>query len=908
MDNLFVPALAILGFFSIGSALGISAKWTSGHLKRRLDLSEARVDDLSNRLASLEGNEPPPATPDVADVVSTPPVDRTVPTPPPEDGPATVAAPPAPSIQPLEERLTSRWLVWIGGLALALAGAFLVKYSIEQEWLTPTLRCIQGFALGLALIAAGEVLRRRDARRSDTDPRRDYVPPALTAGGLSCAFASVYAAFALYGLIGPVVAFALLAAAAFGGFALAFLQGPLIAVLGLLGSFVTPLIVASDQASGWALFPYLFAVSAAAIAVNRFMRWTWLALGSLAGAMLWTWSWFARVWAPGDEIPVGLFMIAMALLYLFVRPHGHASDKPIGLPGGVAMTMPDLAAWAGGLATAIVGFALVRMAGYNDVSLALVTLLIVVYLVAAYRIAALEGFAAAAAALAVLLMATWHLPQIITENSYLYVVDGRRYGGPLNPIVIPEIAQFIGVSTAFAAAFGIAGFVSMWRGPRPLIWAGASAATPSVLFTIAYWRLTDFAVDPGWALVALGLAGTMLTAGTIVQSRWRRDQGASIVGVYAAATVSALGLGCGMLLEQAWLTVALAAQLPALAWIQARLGIETLRPVAVLVAVVVLVRLVLNPYVLDYPLGAPGLFNWILYGYGLPALMFFEAARRFRMTRDDRLVHLLDGGAVLFGVLLVSLEIRHLVVGGIDGGSYGLLEVSLQSLAWCAIGIVQLERYRALGHVVALYAARVLIGLAAVQVVVLQGFFDNPLVTGSPVAGPLFANVLFLAYAVPAAAAFWVAQARYSRLAPKLNLSIGLNAAGLAFAFVYLTLTVRHLYQGPILTLPGMSDAELYTYSVLILGFAVALLGLGYFMSNSSLRYASLVLIMASVAKVFLIDMADLVGLYRVLSFLGLGLALVGVGLFYRRFVFPNTPSEGGDPAAQIDPVPAAGS
>jgi uncharacterized membrane protein len=40
------------------------------------------------------------------------------------------------------------------------------------------------------------------------------------------------------------------------------------------------------------------------------------------------------------------------------------------------------------------------------------------------------------------------------------------------------------------------------------------------------------------------------------------------------------------------------------------------------------------------------------------------------------------------------------------------------------------------------------------------------------------------------------------------------------------------------------------------------------------------------VLKVFLYDMSDLTGLYRVASFLGLGLTLIAIGHVYRRFVF----------------------
>jgi uncharacterized membrane protein len=53
------------------------------------------------------------------------------------------------------------------------------------------------------------------------------------------------------------------------------------------------------------------------------------------------------------------------------------------------------------------------------------------------------------------------------------------------------------------------------------------------------------------------------------------------------------------------------------------------------------------------------------------------------------------------------------------------------------------------------------------------------------------------------------------------------------------------------------------------------------------LRLAALAIIGLTSAKVFLVDMAGLVGLWRVLSFLGLGLVLIGLGAAYRRLVVP---------------------
>ena len=66
------------------------------------------------------------------------------------------------------------------------------------------------------------------------------------------------------------------------------------------------------------------------------------------------------------------------------------------------------------------------------------------------------------------------------------------------------------------------------------------------------------------------------------------------------------------------------------------------------------------------------------------------------------------------------------------------------------------------------------------------------------------------------------------------------------------------------------------------------------------LRLAALALVVLVTAKVFLLDMAGLVGLWRVLSFLGLGLSLIGLSAFYRRFVRPAD-------AARPDPGAGAG-
>ena len=125
---------------------------------------------------------------------------------------------------------------------------------------------------------------------------------------------------------------------------------------------------------------------------------------------------------------------------------------------------------------------------------------------------------------------------------------------------------------------------------------------------------------------------------------------------------------------------------------------------------------------------------------------------------------------------------------------------------------------------------------------------------------------------------------------PRTLRGIALSAAGI-LGFVYLTLEIRRAFQGPLLTwrfetLP--TNAELYAYSAIWLVFALVLLALAIIRKAQALRYASLAVLILTVAKVFLYDMSDLTGLFRVASFLGLGLVLIGIGHVYRRYVFTS--------------------
>lgn len=93
----------------------------------------------------------------------------------------------------------------VSAASLALAGVFLVQYSVQNGLLPPQARVIAAFLFGFCLIGAGEWLRRRkgDGERSDTA----YIPSAFAGAGIVTLFAATIAAEQLYFMIDAPTAF-----------------------------------------------------------------------------------------------------------------------------------------------------------------------------------------------------------------------------------------------------------------------------------------------------------------------------------------------------------------------------------------------------------------------------------------------------------------------------------------------------------------------------------------------------------------------------------------------------------------------------------------------------------------------------------------------------------------------------
>lgn len=812
-----------------------------------------------------------------------------------EDGAEAETSPetarPAAARRNVEERLTSQWLIWVGALAVALSAVFLFRYAIEQGWLTEATRVGLGLALGGLLIAAGDWTRRHPVGAVRRGVRPDHVPPALTGSGLFAAFVSIWAAHGLFGLIPAPVAFVALGAVAFGGLALSLRQGPFVALVGLLAGYLVPALVVAPDGDALPLFLYLFVLSAACLLLLVWRRWWWFAYLTLAGALTWPALWLADAWTEGDQGVLSAYGLGLAVLFavLSTRLPLRRPEQP------VWQWVMGMLADTSGLGFTLSGLLLLLVAGasgFNGAGFLFIGIYGAAALALAARRDALESLLPAAAAVALASVALWPVPLVVSDATSVQDLPLPAFGPFLVP---PEYRVYAFAIWGFTALFGLGGFLGLYRARTPAVWAALSVLMPLLLFLVGYDRIGALETDIAWALVAAGLALLAGFAATQAARAADLPQREVVVAFYAAGATAALALAFACVMREAWLTVAIAAEIAALAWIWERTGVRALRAVAATVTLGVIVRLVLNPQILDYQGGIAGTFGWVVYGYGLPAVATLLAARIFARGGRDAVTVLCEIAGTGFAFLMVALQLKLWTSGTLTLPDWSLQEQAIQTLWWlAAAGLLLHEAAR--GRRGWTYPAGLgLLGLTGLALLAGHLLALLPLLTDEAVGTVPVANLLALAYLAPALGLGVIGHSPAFRLPDPVR-PVLKGAAGV-LAFVWLSLEVRRAFWGTTLGLDAATqpvDLELYAYSAVWIVFALCLLALGVLRQSVPLRYASLAVLLVTVVKVFAVDMAGLTGLFRVASFLGLGLTLIGIARIYQRFVFRPT-RRGGD-------------
>ena len=762
------------------------------------------------------------------------------------------------------------WMAWLGGVSVALAGIFLVKYTIDQGLLTPVARVLLGVISGLVM--HGFVAWR--VRGSS-----GYHPAlsALAAAGSITICAAILAALHLYDLIQPLPAFAVLAVLAIATMVLAMQHGPILAGLGLLGGYAVPLLVGGDSDRMGALLAYATLISASGMLMVRYAYRGWVWWCMLAAALGWN---LVSLGDPSAHGLRGLYLAALAACMIFLPSlrwwHRLSSIGPVA-PTWKSTSDQSSVPVASGTPPTWLG-------------------LVLLIVVQGVSIASEPFTARGAFSWAVLLIAVyfschrfpryWALPgMILVVQGIAWLSTGfevDRVGLSWQPSLVGWLPEMVAYAACSGLVHVLGPLLLVRRGASIATWAPLAVAGPLSWLALAYFLATDHSPSALWSLVGLAIGCLYAATGTISQRRGNR-----LLYTWCVLGCSgAYSLAAAMFFSEAGLTVALAAQAVPLGWFAARSGATNLLWATKGVLAVTVLRLSLNPWLETYSSDT----HWAVWAYCSSTIAAFLASWAARSL--PRLQRWTEAAAIQLLVLTLWAVPRSWIYdGSILAEEYGLAEASFNTAIWAALGMAYYWRSLASEHLAAVYlwASRILLAMSvanyAVVLVALNPLWSDEVVSSTPVW-----NLLLLAYGMPvllAGLASRFAETRAARWAGRVT--------ALA-AFVFVTIEIRHLWQGALDLAARPGDGEMATYSITWTCMAFAAVLAGGMRFGPGVYRAGMALLVLAVAKVFLVDMSGLSGLLRAGSFLGLGLSLLGLAFLHQRFAAalrgPGSPRE----------------
>jgi uncharacterized membrane protein len=451
------------------------------------------------------------------------------------------------------------------------------------------------------------------------------------------------------------------------------------------------------------------------------------------------------------------------------------------------------------------------------------------------------------------------------------------------PVLTEELNTFLMLLVLLFVFMSVVALFKVLKKQQVEIWGTIAAFAPVGLFAVAALKIESYGYQFAWLSVAFVLALYSFMIAVFLHKRLEIEESSAdekVMGLMATGVIAALSVGLTFSLEKAALTVALAFMLPVLAWIYSRYTYRVFRWVALFFAIMIIGRILIDPWLLSLPMEGWNRLPWIWGAYGLPLVFFVIASRYFKLDEADLTIHVLDLGRLVFASLTVGFSIR-VIAGAESLGSeqFGYLELALTTTAWFGFTL-SLRRLNRQNFSLIFDGGWKLFGvLASLQLVGLLIFY-NPVFTKIPVGDwPLF-NALSFAYLAPAVL-LGLLFLDFNLYGPR-DLRKAVLIASFVSGVTYIGLSIRHLFHGSIMD-GRVYQSESLTYSAVGLAIGVVLFLYAHAKQNESIRKPALAILVMVSAKVFVLDLAGLDGLLRAASFMGLGASLIGLGWLYQK-------------------------
>jgi hypothetical protein len=513
-------------------------------------------------------------------------------------------------IDELETRIGSRWLLYIGVIAIIVGVGYFEKLAIDNRWITETARVIQGGVIGLAMIAGGLQFVRRGYR---------LYGQILAGAGIAILYVSTYAAFNFYHLIRQPLAFGMMSAVTMLAAWLANRersQGLALAAVG--GGFATPFLLPATTDAQVALFGYDAILIAGTMALSRRRDWPTLNIVSYAFTVLTFLAWAEQFYTPAKYLATELFLTLYCGMFLYIlRGIWHSEHPSAKAERAILLTAPF-------------GYYFLSLVILGDHPTGLLIYLVLLSLV---------GVLVSTRAGAVVRLLCWFA--VVAPLLSWSDLGWERSWLPAG------LSVWTGVYL-----FNLAGMfeATVWKGRR---FAAADIALLHLNGLAAYvgaYLLIDPIYPSACGPLAAALALVHGGIGGMLVTRFRNE-----ALHFWAVAFTLLTMAIGLYFEGPWMTSAWAAEGAGVAWLGLRERREWLRAGGLLLFVVACAQLVIMQFA-QPAAGQVLLVNeWAMCGYFIIALTYGLASVHRRHSAES--VHTTEAGVLLLAAKLLLFSV-----------------------------------------------------------------------------------------------------------------------------------------------------------------------------------------------------------------------------------------------------------
>lgn len=765
---------------------------------------------------------------------------------------ASIPAPSAKATFSLETFLMGNGLLWLGAVVLALGGVFLAKYSIEAGLFPPELRIIIGACFGLGLVVAAEYLYRNPKRFQINST---MISAALASGGLITCFSMTLVAFDFYAFLSPLFAFALLAVISLAATWLSIRFGPILALVGVVGAYVVPALVSTGSNDVFSLLLYVAFVSISTLWVHATVKQNWLWWLSVLGHF--TWLLIGILIAEGNYDWV-IFVYCLVSVYLFVLApitgwkFNQTSFTPLSIKSLLMPRKEQL-----GLILPVLALILLFIGRpYEPDILIMLPLFSALLLIAPFRHSAFDTWPFIALILCVL--AFLKIPALYDYSDNLFPFTAGYLLAQVSAIAFIGYAMFAISLLKDRPSY----LLLLVLSPLALMGLSYALSVPeAALYLYSLWSFELMVIALVFAMLALKTANLLHKM------------------TYLMLANGALTLTFTMLLSASVLTLAVISQITLMAYLSHKYRLVLPNWLYKVAISAVMLRLTAAPWLSAYMGESIFDIHWSLIVYPVAFALLWVA----RLHQHDAALKAWFTGAMLHLLaLFVTTETSFLLVGAYPS----LFDLSyeqsiLLSMNWLILAAVYLWRRQttSLQPLYMFFSILLIAGSALLHIAL--SVFQNPFLVYQNTGSGILFNWLLPLWLAPALILLIMLYARLvlKKLRPLL---LGISCF---FGVLYINGVIRGIYH-PVLSFQeyGLNQQELYVYSIVWLLIAIGLIASAQIYKNETINKAGFSVLALVILKAFIIDLSNLDGLYRALSFMGLGLSLVGIGWLFQRF------------------------